>query len=114
MRYGAAERYIAPDSRVCDVGCGVDALFLKRLVPRTRSRVGLDYQEVSEEVPGTQFFKVDVTGAFPLPDGDFDHVTLLAVIEHLADPSPVFKEAYRILAPGGSLIVTWPHDWVDH
>jgi ubiquinone/menaquinone biosynthesis C-methylase UbiE len=113
MRYRAAEKYITPDSRVCDVGCGVDALFLKKLVPLTRCRVGLDYQEITEKVPGTEFFKVDVTGAFPLRDAAFDHVTLLAVIEHLTDPSLVFKETYRVLAPGGSLIVTWPHAWVD-
>jgi SAM-dependent methyltransferase len=31
----------------------------------------------------------------------------------LAEPEPVLREAYRILAPGGSLILTWPSAMVD-
>jgi len=38
---------------------------------------------------------------------------MLAVLEHLADPEPVLREAHRILTPGGSLILTWPSAMVD-
>jgi SAM-dependent methyltransferase len=38
---------------------------------------------------------------------------MLAVLEHLAEPEPVLREAHRILAPGGSLILTWPSAMVD-
>jgi SAM-dependent methyltransferase len=38
---------------------------------------------------------------------------MLAVLEHLLQPEPVLREAYRILAPGGSLILTWPSAMVD-
>jgi predicted SAM-dependent methyltransferase len=38
---------------------------------------------------------------------------MLAVLEHLAEPEGVLREAYRILAPGGSLIMTWPSAAVD-
>ena len=49
----------------------------------------------------------------PLESGQFDHVVMLAVLEHLPDPEPVLREAYRILAPRGSLIMTWPSAMVD-
>ena len=64
IRYRAAERHIAPDSRLCDVGCGVDALFLKRLVPRTRSRVGLDYQEIWTKFRVRNFSELMSQGRF--------------------------------------------------
>src|SRR5260370_17505402 len=38
---------------------------------------------------------------------------MLAVLEHLVEPEQVLREAYRILAPGGSLILTWPSAMVD-
>ena len=38
---------------------------------------------------------------------------MLSVLEHLAQPEPVLREAHRILAPGGSLILTWPSAMVD-
>jgi len=43
----------------------------------------------------------------------FEHVVMLAVLEHLAEPDEVLREAHRILVPGGSLIMTWPHPIVD-
>jgi len=55
----------------------------------------------------------DIRATLPLDSGQFDHVTMLAVLEHLVEPEPVLREAHRILAPGGSLIMTWPSSMVD-
>jgi SAM-dependent methyltransferase len=49
----------------------------------------------------------------PFPDGRFDHVVMLAVLEHLPSPEPVLREAHRVIGPGGSLIMTWPSALVD-
>ena len=38
---------------------------------------------------------------------------MLAVIEHLSEPQKVLHEAFRILIPGGSLILSWPSAVVD-
>jgi SAM-dependent methyltransferase len=38
---------------------------------------------------------------------------MLAVLEHLTEPARLLAEAYRILLPGGSLIMTWPSPAVD-
>ena len=42
------------------------------------------------------------------PDGDFELVTFLEVIEHLDDPGRAIGELHRVLAPGGYLVVSTP------
>jgi dolichyl-phosphate beta-glucosyltransferase len=44
----------------------------------------------------------------PLADGAAEVVCLLDVIEHLHDPSTALREAGRVLAPDGRLVVTVP------
>ena len=55
----------------------------------------------------------DIHSPLPFPDGRFDHVVMFAVLEHLPSPEPVLREAHRVIAPGGSLIRTWPSALVD-
>lgn len=43
------------------------------------------------------------------PDGAFDVVTLVEVLEHLTDPSAVLTDISRVLRPGGLLWATTPH-----
>src|SRR5882724_5894638 len=113
LRFRAAYPYIRSGSRVCDLGCGLEAAFLNYAAEKISHGVGVDDQ-VEDGVRG-RWWRVhgDITAPLPVESGHFDHVVMLAVLEHLADPEPVLREALRILAPGGSLIMTWPSAMVD-
>lgn len=42
------------------------------------------------------------------PDGSFDVVTMMHVIEHVPDPTDTLREIYRVLKPGGMLVMETP------
>ncbi len=46
----------------------------------------------------------------PYPDGHFDRVTVISVIEHVPDPGDIegMRELARVLAPGGRLVLSVP------
>lgn len=56
---------------------------------------------------------VGVGDRLPFVDGSCSAVTLLDVIEHLPEPAVTLREAWRVLAPDGCLVVTVPaHRWL--
>ena len=113
FRFRAALPHIRRGACVCDIGCGLGARFLQVAGSRIRFGVGIDYQWVGPAPRHTALVCGDFTQGMPFRSGQFDHAALLAVIEHLRDPRPLLEEAFRILAPGGSLIITWPHAVID-
>jgi SAM-dependent methyltransferase len=113
QRFRAAYPHIRPNSRVCDLGCGLEAAFLDYAGERIAYGVGVDDQ-VEEGLQGRwQRVRADLRSGLPFPTGHFDHVVMLAVLEHLVEPEAVLREAHRILGTGGSLILTWPSGMVD-
>lgn len=95
------------------MGCGLEAAFLDFAADRIAKGVGLDDQ-VAEDAQGRwRRVRADLQSPLPFADGEFDHVVMLAVLEHLKDPEKVLLEAFRVIAPGGSLIMTWPSSLVD-
>lgn len=112
LRFRAALPHIREGTRVCDLGCGLQARFLQWLGARIRFGLGVDCQ-VGTPHDTAPILLADITAGLPLKSAQFDHVVMLAVLEHLADPTEVLREAHRILVPGGSLIMTWPHPFVD-
>jgi SAM-dependent methyltransferase len=113
MRFRAAYPFINPGTRVCDLGCGLEAAFLDYAADRVAKGVGLDDQVVDGVGGRWRRVRADLQSPLPFADGEFDHVVMLAVLEHLKDPEKVLFEAFRVIAPGGSLIMTWPSSMVD-
>lgn len=114
LRFRAAYPHIRQGSCVCDLGCGLEAAFLEYASDRIAIGVGVDDQLENGTTRGPwRRVKADLRNPLPLREGVFDHVVMLAVLEHLTGPEEVLREAFRILAPGGSLVMTWPAAAVD-
>ena len=59
---------------------------------------------------GTDFRRANFdTDRLPWPDGSFDAVTCMHVVEHLQNPQHILSEAARVLKPDGLLYVETPH-----
>lgn len=113
MRFRAAYPHVRQGSRVCDLGCGLEAAFLDYAADKIAAGVGVDDQVASGTQGRWERVHADLREPLPLLDAQFDHVVMLAVLEHLTEPERVLREAYRVIAPGGSLIMTWPSSMVD-
>jgi ubiquinone/menaquinone biosynthesis C-methylase UbiE len=93
---------VAPAS-VLDVGCG-EGLLTDRLAERfDQARVvGLDLDDPGLRAewalrrrPNLQYRTGDVE-ALPYPDGDFELVSAIEVLEHVADPAAALAEMTRV------------------
>ncbi|SRR6266568_2010003 len=113
-RFRVALPHVRTNSRVCDIGCGLESRFLNSYV---RSKVcfgvGVDYQQLHAVKAGFPVVLCDITNGIPFQSQQFDHVVMLAVLEHLEQPCTVLAEIFRVLAPQGSLIMTWPQALID-
>jgi demethylmenaquinone methyltransferase / 2-methoxy-6-polyprenyl-1,4-benzoquinol methylase len=54
--------------------------------------------------PSIEFVQADAT-ALPFKTGEFDAVTISFGLRNIADPKKALKEMYRVLKPGGRLVV---------
>ncbi|MEN6308912.1 MAG: class I SAM-dependent methyltransferase [Anaerohalosphaeraceae bacterium] len=123
LRHGIAYRKLKPyyPLQCClDIGSGAYPAFLIDL--QARQKFGLE-KSVSEELTrhaasmGITLVEHDLSRSVKLPFEDrfFDTVTMLAVIEHIEPPAVamLLSEVYRILRPGGRLMMTTPAAWTD-
>src|SRR5258708_33317680 len=86
-RFRAAAAHIRPSSAVCDLGCGAGAPFLEYIESRIVSGVGLDEHVGVSPRDKILVLAADITARLPLESEQFDHVTMLAVLEHLPHPA---------------------------
>jgi SAM-dependent methyltransferase len=110
--------------RVLDAGCGtgINLEYLTEFGTVT----GVDFADEAIEFcrrrgnDGVR--KADLTHLDGWPDGEWDLVTALDVVEHIDDDRAAVRELVRVTKPGGHLLVTVPafpalwseHDEVNH
>ena len=103
--------------RLLDVGCGNGAQTV-RVLDRFQEVVGLDV--VAEHLavlaahvpPGGMCRTVLYDGGrMPFPNATFDAALSIETLEHVEDEDLTLREIHRILAPGGTLVLSVPHKW---
>jgi SAM-dependent methyltransferase len=103
-----------PDPRILDLGCG-DGSIAAMAAGRVPGAcvIALDWADVAvagargRGLPGV-LAGVDGCG-LPFRSEAFDVVLMSEVIEHLVDPDLVLDEVRRVLAPGGTLLLSTPN-----
>ena len=65
----------------------------------------LDLPEHYRQNPGIYYVRGDLR-RMPYPDGCFNKVICVSVIEHILNPVAIVRELWRVTAPGGRLLLT--------
>ena len=93
-----------------DLGCG-EGLFAKILFAEViDTGVDPNARELSraKELGAYKELIKCYGDKIPKPDGSYRTILSNSVIEHIPDIDPIFKEALRLLAPGGHMYITVP------
>jgi SAM-dependent methyltransferase len=99
--------------KTLDVGCGeatISEVFFSE-----GSYTGIDVENrISSEKKKRISFDLYDGFELPYPDGSFEQVLCMEVFEHVANLELMLREIYRVLKPGGRIIVTVPFMWPEH
>jgi 2-polyprenyl-3-methyl-5-hydroxy-6-metoxy-1,4-benzoquinol methylase len=104
---------ITPAGRILDIGCGAGPglRYLTRYTPHVFGvdLVAYPLTEAQKLTRAAGLVQADVAYTLPFADQSFDIVLLSELIEHLRNSRPLIFECYRVLRPGGTVIITTPN-----
>lgn len=104
--------------RILDLGCGDGALSYL-MAKKGAQVVGVDNEPLGIELAQKNLEEVHMSARcnfvvasayeLPFPDKSFDFVVSCEVIEHVQHPEKMVAEAWRVLKPGGTFVLTTPY-----
>jgi 2-polyprenyl-3-methyl-5-hydroxy-6-metoxy-1,4-benzoquinol methylase len=108
---------VRPGDRVLEIGCAPGKMLAWVAAELGANVSGLDYSEKGLATARTLFsalglhadFRCEDLRATTYPEASFDVVFSVGVIEHFDDPRDVVHDHLRLLAPGGTALMTVPN-----
>lgn len=124
VRYQWACSYIKSGDRVLDAACGLGyGAHVIRSLTQAAKLVGIDGSEYAVNYATHSYASAAAgieyqIGLLPnvlssYEDGSFDVIISFETMEHVENPRLLLHEFYRLLTPGGRVIVSVPNDWSD-
>ncbi len=104
--------------RVLDAGCG-PGLYAEELLARGADLVAVDGSaamvELARERLGAraQVLHADLSELLPFASSEFDLIVCALVIHHLDDREACLREFFRVLRPGGHVVISTQHPTTD-
>lgn len=105
--------------KVLDLGCleGYTALTISKHVDSVELVVGVDLSEKAIKIAekhaesnrlAAEFFQTSIEAFLEKTQEKFDLITIFEVMEHVKNPEQVLKLVDKVLAPGGTVLVSTP------
>jgi SAM-dependent methyltransferase len=106
-----------PNEWILDAGCGtgnyaialakagfyvIGTDFAAGMLARARGKVTGDLSEF------VSFRQADLNAPLEFPRARFDHIINISVLQAVVDPDYTLSELYRVLKPGGTLVLSLP------
>ncbi len=110
--------FAEPEWTVGDLGCGTGQVSAA-LAPFVANVIAIDASAAMIQAARKRlqaFDNIDLRRgeleALPIDDGRLDAATVMLVLHHLPEPPRALAEIYRVLAPGGRVLIVdmLPHD----
>lgn len=103
------KKHIPDNSIVIDLGCGYKGDLLKIVSNKIKIGIGYDLEICKDNLPpNVNLKKAELNENIDYPKNTVDVVTALAIIEHIYNPQKFCREIYKLLKPGGKLLITTP------
>jgi ubiquinone/menaquinone biosynthesis C-methylase UbiE len=103
---------LSGDDVLLDLACGTGAA-VRQAAPTVRRAVGFDLspemisqaRKLAADIANVEFREGDVSGPLPFCDGEFTAVVCTTAFHHFPQPLDTIAETYRVLAPGGRIVI---------
>lgn len=109
---------IQPNDKILNVGCFNGHLERHLLEGRCAAYFGVDMNKEAIQFAKSQAkradaFQIAPAESLPFDDKTFDKVLCLDTLEHVNDEEKALAEIHRVLKPGGTLVLSVPHDFMN-